>query len=542
MDALNKMGVLFVGAGPASLAGAIRLKQLLNQNGRSESVVVVEKADRLGQHNLSGAVFEADVLDELIPDWRQRKDRFVVKMLANRVERDEMFFLLADRLAIRVPEILVPSSMRHKGDYIISVSELVNWLAGIARALGVEIYTGFAAREIVVNDGFVTGIKLGDKGLDKDGKIQSNYTPGGTLEAKVTVLGDGSLGMLSEQLVERFNLGEGRNPRAYAVGVKEIITLPEKNSFGTSRVIHTAGFPNKLFTPDVFGGGAMYSLGENTVAILLIMGLDWRYCDLNPQRELQLFKSHRFVNRVIKGGEVVTYGAKTIPEGGYYSLPELVTNGAILIGDAAGLVNVRKLKGLHYAIKSGMIAAEAIFRAIEQEDFSKRSLKVYKEGLEESFVMKDMHRARNYKQVFAKAGRAGVYIGALLSFIQQWIPLRLGAKPDYKGITKAKLRRQYTDGIDRLADVSLSGASHREDQPSHIVILDPEECIACREEYECHPCESFCPGEVYRFEEGGIMLSPSNCLHCQTCWAKCPHQNIEWMVPEGGGGPKYKVM
>jgi len=453
-----------------------------------------------------------------------------------------MFFLLADSWAIRIPEIFIPSSMRHKGDYVISVSELVSWLAGIARGLGVEIYTGFAAKEIAVEDGFVRGIKLGDKGLDKDGERQSNYTPGEILEAKVTVLGEGSLGTLSEQLVQRFNLGEGRNPQAYGVGVKEIITLPEKNSFGTNRVIHTIGFPNKLLTPDVFGGGTVYSLGGNTVAIALIMALDWRYCDLNPQRELQLFKSHRFVNGMIKGGEVIAYGARTIPEGGYYSMPELVTNGAILVGDAAGLVNVKKLKGLHYAIKSGMLAADAIFRAIEQGDFSKHSLGVYEEQLGESFIIKDLRWARNHKQVFAKAGRAGIYIGAPLSFIQQWIPLRLGAEPDYKGIKRSKLRQHYTGGINRLADVSLSGTSHREDQPSHITILHPEECIACGEKYECYPCESFCPGEVYRFEDGKMMLSPSNCLHCQTCRAKCPHQNIRWEVPEGGDGPKYKVM
>ncbi len=542
MDTLNKMDVLFVGAGPASLAGAIKLKELLNRNGRSESVVVIEKADRLGQHNLSGAVFEANVLDELIPYWWQRKDKFVAKMLENCVERDEMFFLLANRLAIRIPEIFIPSSMRHKRDFVISVSELVNWLASIARSLGVEIYTGFAAKEIVVKDGFVTGIKLGDKGLDKDGKAQSNYTPGEILEAKVTVLGDGSLGMVSEQLIKRFNFGDGRNPQVYAVGVKEIITLPEKNSFGTNRVIHTLGFPNKLSTPDVFGGGTMYSLGGNTVAIALILALDWRYCDLNPQIELQLFKSHRFVKEIIKDGEVVAYGAKTIPEGGYYSMPELVTDGAILIGDAAGLVNVKKLKGLHYAIKSGMLAADAIFKAIEQEDFSKRSLRAYKERLEESFVMKDIHRARNHKQVFTKAGRAGVYMGAPLSFIQQLIPFRLGVEPDHKGTKRSKLRRQYTGGIDRLTDVSLSGTTHREDEPSHITFLDPGECIACRQEYRCYPCESFCPGEVYRFEEGKMILSPSNCLHCQTCRVKCPQQNIKWEVPEGGDGPKYKVM
>jgi len=542
VDELNKMEVLFVGAGPASLAGAIKLKQLLNEKGRNDSVVVIEKADKLGQHNLSGAVFEADVLDELIPDWREKQDKFVVKALANRVERDETIFLLGDGFALKLPEILVPSHMRHKGDYVISVSELVNWLADIARGLGIEIYTGFTVKEIVVEDNRVRGIKLGDKGLDKDGEKQSNYTPGEIIEAKVTVFGEGSLGLLSEELVNRFNLRNGRNPQIHSLGVKEIIRLPEKNNFGPNRVIHTVGFPNKALTPDIFGGGTMYSMGENLVAVGLILALDWGYCDLNPQRELQLFKSHSFVKRMIEDGEVIAYGAKTLPEGGYYSIPEPVTDGAIVIGDAAGLTSVKKLKGLHYAIKSGMIAAEAIFKAIEEQDFSKRTLKTYEDLLEKSFVMKELHTARNYRQVFTKSGRAGLYLGAPLSFIQQWIPSRLGTRPDYEGMKKARLERQYTGGIDRLTAVSLSGTIHREDEPSHITFSDPGQCTSCGEEYGCYPCESFCPGEVYRFEETTLILSPSNCLHCQTCRVKCPHQVIKWEVPEGGDGPRYKLM
>ena len=530
------MDVLFVGAGPASLAGAIKLKQLLNQKGRNESVVVIEKADKLGQHNLSGAVFEAAVLDELIPDWRDKKDEFIVKTLANRVERDETMFLLGDRLAIKFPEIFVPPYMRHKGDYVISVGELVSWLAGIARELGVEIYTGFAAKEVVAEDNVVKGVRLDDKGLNKEREKQSNYTPGEIIEAKVSVFGEGSLGLLSEDLVRRFSLGNGRNPQVYSLGVKEIIRLPENSTFGPNRVIHTVGFPNKALTPDIFGGGTLYSLGDNVVAVALILALDWRYCDLDPQKELQLFKSHSFVKKMIEGGEVIAYGAKTLPEGGYYSRPELATNGAVIIGDAAGLTSVKKLKGLHYAIKSGMLAAEAIFQAIEEQDFSKKTLKTYEDRLEKSFVIKDIRAARNYRQVFSKAGRAGLYLGTPLSLIQQWIPSRLGTEPDYEGMTKARVERQYTGGIDRLTAVSLSGTTHREDEPSHITFSDPGQCIACGEEYGCHPCEFFCPGEVYRFEEEELILSPSNCVHCQTCRIKCPHQVIKWEVPEGGDG------
>jgi len=536
------MDALFVGAGPASLAGAIKLKQLLNEKGRNEAVVVIEKADKLGQHNLSGAVFEADVLDELIPGWKEREDGFVTKTLGNRVEKDETVFLLGDNTAITLHEFIIPPYMHHQGNYVLSVSELVNWLAGIARGLGVEIYTGFAAKEIVAEDGVVRGVRLGDKGTNKEGEKQSNYTPGEVLEAKVTVFGEGSLGLLSEDLVKRFNLGNGRNPQVHSLGVKEIIRLPEKNSFGANHVIHTMGFPNKLLTPDIFGGGTMYSMGPNTVAVGVILALDWRYCDLNPQQELQVFKSHSFIKRLVEDGEVIAYGAKTLPEGGYYSLPELAANGAVIIGDAAGLTSVRKLKGLHYAIKSGMVAAEAIYEAIEKDDYSKQSLKRYEDLLEQSFVLKDIRSAKNYRQVFAKTGRAGLYLGAPMSLVQQCLPFKLGTEPDFESLRKVRLKRDYSGGIDRLTAVSLSGTVHREDEPSHITFSEPGKCKVCGEEYGCYPCESFCPGEVYKFEEDELILSPSNCLHCQTCRIKCPHQVIKWEVPEGGDGPKYKVM
>lgn len=542
MDKLRRMDVLFVGAGPASLAGAIRLKQLLNENHRKESVVVIEKADKLGQHSLSGAVFEAKVLDELLPDWRNREDEFVTKTLANKVEIDELVFLSGGRVAIKLPEVLVPPYMHHKGDYTLSIGELVNWLGGIARGLGVEVYTGFAAKEVVVENGAVRGVRLGEKGRNKEGEKQSNYTPGETLQAKVTVLGEGSLGLLSEGLVRGFRRGRFRNQQISSLGVKEIIRLPEKNNFGANRVIHTLGFPNKLLTPDVFGGGTIYSMGRNTVAVALVLALDWRYCDLDPQKELQIFKSHPFIRRLIEGGEAVAYGAKTLPEGGFYSIPALVTDGAIIIGDAAGLTNVRKLKGLHYAIKSGMLAAEAIFRAIQARDFSKRRLQTYEGLLDKSFVMEDIRAGRNYRQIFAKAGRAGLYLGAPLSLVQQWIPFRLATSPDHKGMSRARLNRKYTGGIDRLSAVSLSGTTHREDEPSHITFSDPQKCNRCLRDYGCHPCAFFCPGEVYRFEEDELILSPSNCLHCQTCRIKCPHQIIQWQVPEGGDGPRYKVM
>jgi len=538
----TKVDVLFVGGGAAGIAGAIHLKRLLNQAGRKESVVVIEKADKLGMHNLSGAVFEADVLDELVPGWEGQDTPFVTKMLANEVKVDETVLLLGSKAARKVPRFLVRPYLRHGGDYVISVDEMLGWLGGIASGLGVEIYNGFVAKELFVEDDTVKGVYLGDKGLNKEGEEQSNYLAGETLHAKVTVLGDGSLGLRSEELTERFGLEGGKNPQIHSLGVKEIIRLPKENNFGTNRVIHTFGFPNRKLTPDIFGGGTLYSLGSDTVAVGLILALDWRYCDLDPQRELQLFKSHRFVSKLIERGEVIGYGAKTLPEGGFYSKTGLVANGAVIIGDAAGLTSVKKLKGLHYAIKSGMLAAEAIFEAIETQDFSSNALRRYEELLDESFIMRDLHDARNYRQLFAKAGRTGLYLGIPLSLAQQWIPFRLKTEPDAKGMRRVRLHRNYDGGIDRLTAVSLSGTIHREDQPSHITFTDEGNCEQCGRDYGCHPCAFFCPAEVYKFEGERLVLNPGNCLHCQTCRIKCPNQIIRWQIPEGGGGPRYRLM
>jgi electron-transferring-flavoprotein dehydrogenase len=289
---------------------------------------------------------------------------------------------------------------------------------------------------------------------------------------------------------------------------------------------------------NIFGGGTVYSMGENLVAVALIMSLDWRYCNLNPQQELQLFKSHPFIKAMIDNGQVISYGAKTLPEGGYYSLPDMYYNGALIVGDDAGLTNVKKLKGLHYAIKSGICAAEAIFEAIKAQDFTKKALKNYRDRLENSFVIKEIRAARNYRQVFTKCG---LYGGVPMSFCQTILP-RLATKPDYEGMRRVQLSRKDVGGIDRLTAVSLSGTTHREDEPSHITLVDESNDDSCYREFGCHPCEAFCPGEVYKFEDNKLILSPSNCLHCQTCRLKCPHQVIKWEVPEGGDGPRYKLM
>jgi electron-transferring-flavoprotein dehydrogenase len=536
----KEVDILFIGAGPANLAGAIKLKQLLNWAGLNLSVVIIEKAEKIGQHHLSGAIFEAQVLNELLPGWQDDKeDKFVAKLLSSRIIKDKLYFLKDKSSAIRIPDRFIPRSLRNNNAYAVSISELVSWLSGIAKKLGVEIYTGFAAKEVVVENGRVIGIKLGEKGLDKERCPLSNYVPAETIEAKVTVLGEGSAGLLAEDVVRLFELSAGRNPQIYSLGVKEIIRLPEKNAFGANRVIHTLGFP---MPSDIYGAGSIYSMRDNLVAVALVMSLDWRYANLSPQLELQIFKSHSMVKNFLKGGEVMAYGAKTFPEGGYYSVPQLVADGVIIVGDAAGLTNAKKRKGLHYAIKSGIAAANAIYQAIEKQDYTTHSLKTYHDLLNESFVMKELYASRNYRQIFSKTGRFGYYLGAPLSFFQSWIPDRLSTNPSYEGMRRVQLDRQSAGGIDRLTAVGLSGTTHREDEPSHITFREGSSHESCFKDFGCYPCASFCPAEVYRFEDDKLILSPSNCLHCQTCRLKCPYQLINWEVPEGGDGPRYKIM
>lgn len=532
----NQVDVLFVGAGPASLSGAIRTKQLLNAAGRSESVVVIEKSEKIGQHILSGLVFEPQALNELIPDWRERTDPFVTRALESTVEKDETVFLVNRTRALRLPRFVIPGYMENEGKLILSGSEMVRWLAREAEAIGVRVYPGFAATEVVFEGSRVVGVRIGEKGLDREGRKQANYIPAETITAAVTVFGEGSLGQLAEQVITRNGLARGGNPQIYSVGVKEIVQLPEGNAFGTNHVIHTFGYP----LPRVFGGGTIYSMDKNTVAVALVMGLDWKYADLNPYEELQRFKAHPYIAGLLAGGETIAYGAKTLPEGGFHSLPQPYTDGALIVGDAAGFADVRKLKGWHNAMRSGTLAGEAIAVAIERGDFGPGTLQVYDDLLKASPVIADLEKGKNYRQMFSKGG--GVYVGAPLSLLQRLVPGRISMEADYTALTRARLERDLEGGSDRLGGVAMSGTMHREEEPSHITITDLDRCVECAEAYGVHPCVHFCPGEVYAFVGNDLVLSPSNCLHCQTCRAKCPEQAVRWHVPEGGEGPKYKSM
>ena len=526
MDAID---ILVVGAGPAGLAAGLRAKQVATAAGRDVSVAVLDKAPAAGNHTLSGAAFEPACLDELLPGWRDMRTPFVTGLVP--VERDDMYFLRA-KAANRIPAKVVPARMHHTGDVIISISRLVSFLAEQAEAAGVEVYHGYSATTLIVENGAVKGVRLGPVGLGHDGSPKGNHIDAEEIRAGVTILADGTHGVLSTQFTEHF--GGGSVPKVYSLGMKAIVQFPEKSPFGNNRVMHTLGYPAR---PDVFGGGFMYSMGEKTVAVGLILGLDWKYGDLNPQREFETYRAHPFISRMLKGGVTVATGAKTIPEGGYSSIGALSAPGGMVVGDGAGFVNMEKIKGIHYAIRSGMAAADTALEAL-RSDGSVGTLDAYRERLEGNGVLPDLRHARNYRQVF----KYGLFVGTPLSLVQSMIPATLGIHRDGAATKKgARLNRPDPGRMDGATFVALTGTLHREDEPSHIRITDASKCITCEADY-ANACTHFCPGQVYRWSGSEVVLSPSNCLHCMTCAVKCPEDVISWGPPEGGEGPRYKQL
>ena len=537
--------VVIVGAGPSGLSAAIRLKQLCAENGADLSVCVLEKGSEVGAHILSGAVLEPRAINELFPDWQERGAPL------NTPVSDEKFLFLTQGGSVRLPNFMLPSQLNNHGNYIISLGNLCRWLADQAEEMGVEIFPGFAAAEVVYDEqGNVKGVATGDMGVAQDGSQKPEYQPGMELHAKYTLFAEGCRGSLTKTLFERFQLQEGVDPQTFGIGIKELWEVePDKHQQGL--VVHSAGWPMDSQT---YGGSFLYHLEDNMVSVGFVIGLDYQNPHLSPFEEFQRFKTHPSIRPVFEGGRRIAYGARAINEGGFQSVPKLVFPGGVLLGCAAGFVNVPKIKGSHTAMKSGMMAAESVFEAI-QAGRSGDALDSYTQRFSESWIYEELRQARNFRPAFRWGLLFGTLYGGLdLKIFRGRLPWTFRHHPDHQRLKKAadcpKIEYPKPDGqltFDRLSSVFLSNTNHEEDQPVHLTLKDESVPIAVNlAEYDA-PEQRYCPAGVYEIvgvEEGEprLQINAQNCVHCKTCDIKDPRQNINWVVPEGGGGPNYPNM
>ena len=539
--------VLFVGAGPANLAGAIHLKQLARQQGREVEVCIIEKAAAVGGHSLSGAVLDPRALGELMPDFRETGCPIEESDL-----RDGVFYLTPTG-QIRLP--YTPPYLHNEGCFVISLSKFCAWLGAAAEELGVNLFPGFAGVEALTDEaGRVIGVRTGDKGVNRDGKPKSNAEPGVDLLAKVTVFGEGPKGSLLRELGRTLGIFEGRQPQVFETAIKEVIEIPAGSPFASSpyTVLHTFGYPLGL---DTKGGGFLYRMRDNRVSLGLVVGLDYEDPMLEPYQTFLQFKKHPLIADVIRGGKVLQQGAKTLAAGGYYTMPRLAVDGAVFVGDSASMLNVQRLKGIHTAMKSGMLAAETALAALAAGDASARLLQSYADRVDASWIKTELHPARNFGQALSRKGISKfILIGAQMVSGGRGLVDPMPTVDDATTLKPGRFEEappvQALDGqlyLDKLTGVYLSGTAHEEDQPCHLLIPDRELCVTRCWDTLRSPCTRFCPGQVYEMEpvEGGrprLKLNPSNCLHCKTCEIKDPFHNILWTCPEGGGGPNYTVV
>ena len=541
--------VVIVGAGPAGLAAAIRLRQLSAETGREISVCVLEKGSEVGAHILSGAVLDPRALDELIPDWKDKGAPLDSPVTA------EKFLMLSEKGAFSVPIWTLPGQMHNKGNYIVSLGNVCRWLAEQAEALGAEIYPGFPAAEVLFHeDGRVKGVATGVLGVGRDGQPKDSFEPGMELHGKYTFFGEGCRGSLSKQLMARFGLREGVDPQTYGLGIKELWQLdPAQHRQGLA--IHTAGWPMDTKT---WGGSFIYHLEDNQAYVGFVVGLDYENPHLSPFQEFQRFKTHPAIRPMLEGGKRLAYGARALNEGGLQAIPKLVFPGGALIGCSAGFLNVPKIKGSHNAMKTGMLAAEAAAEALQASEGAEAELSGYPRTFEASWVHEELHRARNFRPSFAKWGLiGGMLCGGLdLTILRGKAPWTLRhTRPDHESLKPAKglpkIEYPKPDGVisfDRLSSVYLSNTNHEEDQPVHLQLKDPAVAIDHNLALYDAPEQRYCPAGVYeilRDDDGSnprLQINAQNCVHCKTCDIKDPTQNIDWVTPEGTGGPNYPNM
>ncbi|HEY2867352.1 MAG TPA: electron transfer flavoprotein-ubiquinone oxidoreductase, partial [Pyrinomonadaceae bacterium] len=573
-----EMDVVFVGAGPASLAGALYLKQTLAEHdemvekgikpGRkigNLEIAIVEKGPAVGAHILSGGVMDPIAIRELMPDFLAQG------CPVDSVVTEEGFWYLTTGKSINSP--IIPPPLKNKGKYIVSLSRVCEWLGEKCEEAGINIFTDSPAAELLYDEnGRVVGVRTGDKGIGKNGERKPNYEPGVDLRAKVTVLGEGSRGSLTKQLISRLDLDNGKEEMVYSIGVKELWELP-KGRFPEGKVVHTLGFPSDN---DTYGGGWIYGMKNDALSIGYVTGLDYKDPLIDPHAEFQKFKTHPAVAAILDGGKMIKYGAKSINIGGYWTMPRLYGDGVLLAGECGAMLNGQRIKGIHIAMKSGMLAAETICVAFDHEDFTAKVLKGYHEKISQSWIYDELHPVRNFHAAFQR-GRRSALVNSGLQYVTRGLAWGFmpheyhipgyermeklngsvpesNAKDGFGPFDHLKTER-YSDikfdkhlTFDKITDVYHAGVSHDEDQPSHLHVLDTELCATrCAEEYG-NPCERFCPAAVYEMEHNAatdrreLKVNFANCVHCKTCDIADPYQIINWVTPEGGGGPNYKGM
>jgi electron-transferring-flavoprotein dehydrogenase len=544
--------VLIIGAGPGGLACALHLANLIEKHTAAtkspalsaENIYVLEKGREIGAHQLSGAIMDPRGLRELVPDFEKTAP------LDTPVTGDAAYYF-TEASSYKLP--ITPPPLQNHGNYVVSLNRLVKWLGALVEKKGINIFTQFAGRELLYAKNGIAGVLTEDKGVDKNGKPKDNFTPGYELRAKVTVLAEGPRGSLTKELVNKLKL-DGLNPQVYGIGIKELWDV-QPGRIETGYVAHTLGWP---LSPDLYGGGWVYGLQNYRVSLGMVIALEYQDPLFDPHEAFQKYKTHPFVKKILEGGKLVRYGAKTVPYGGWYSMPRSYVDGGLIIGDSASLLNSQRLKGIHTAIKSGMLAAETVYEALCAGDASAKTLAAYPQKIEQSWIKKELWEVRNFHQAFHN----GLYSGLLqagLQFVTDGRGLTdpMRCKPGYQEYTKLnrggglvdQSMRFKGDGkltFDRLTDVYHSGTRHEEDQPCHLIVLDPNICSnRCVREYG-NPCQYFCPAAVYEMvtEKGApkLKINASNCVHCKTCDIADPYQIIDWVPPEGGGGPNYEGM
>ena len=540
--------VLIVGAGPAGLSCALHLANLIKKHNQAggqpalscESVYVLEKGREVGAHQLSGAIMNPKALAELVPDFEKSAPLDVPVS-------DSAALFFTRGWSFRFP--LTPPPFQNKGNYLISLNRLTKWLGGLVETAGVNLFTQFSGAQLIYEGQGVAGVITEEKGLDKNGQPKDNYTPGYELRAKVTVLAEGPRGSLTKQLVQKKKL-DNINPQLYSIGIKELWDV-RPGSIEPGYVAHTLGWP---VPSDMYGGGWIYGLPNNRVSLGLVIGLEYADPQFDPHQAFQRWKTHPFVRNILHGGRLVRYGAKTIPAGGWYSMPRTYVDGALMIGDSAGFLDSQRLKGIHLAIKSGLLAAETIYEALRSGDTSAQTLRAFPAKVEQSYIKKELWAVRNFHQSFQHGLYAGLFhAGAQFLTGGRGLIDPMRARAGHEHYRKVNGRpapeRPKEDGVltfDRLTDVYHSGTRHEENQPCHLVVHDASVCASrCTVEYG-NPCQYFCPAAVYEpiVARNGFQLkiSAANCVHCKTCDIADPYQIIDWVVPEGGGGPNYEGM